>query len=237
MFTIPSAGSGIILVARPSASTGTITNATNAYDLPSSRPDDPPYTTKASRATVTGSVVAGTVDYAIAEFNTFPSKSKSNFSICQLTIGYSSLLSASTVSTTFKTNKYLNEFVTSDFYIDYQINGSNWINITKETCFWSDTFVNNNGDLIQPIYSPAIDLGIASNSSIISTDNTVPIPGVSSTASNQKIASVKINASSFSANLTDLKVRFRLGTCTNNGSAAYKSSGSYDIWDIRANIS
>ena len=80
MFTIAAAGSSSLFVSRPTASSGTITTAANAYDLPSSRPDDPPYTTSADRALVTGSTVAGTPDYATVEYNTFTARSKTNFS-------------------------------------------------------------------------------------------------------------------------------------------------------------
>ena len=215
MFTIPAAGgSGIILVARPSASSGTITNATNAYDLPSSRADDPPYTTSADRATVTGSFTAGTPDYVTVEYNTFPSKVKTNFSQCDLLIGVSALLTYTALDSS-------GNAVLSSLDVDYQIDGTNWINIKSY-----DTWVISK-----------VTYGAASNTS--------PLPGpyypVAGSAVNnvftKETLSVTIPSSSFPSNLSSLKVRFVLGTCKNSTVTTYQSSGSYQIWDIRANIS
>lgn len=190
MFTIPAAGgSGIILVARPSASSGTITNAANAYDLPSSRADDPPYTTSADRATVTGSTVAGTPDYTTVEYNTFPSKVKTNFSQCDLLIGVSALLTYTALDSS-------GNAVLSSLDVDYQIDGTNWINIKSY-----DTWVISK-----------VTYGAASNTS--------PLPGpyypvAGSAVDNvftKETLSVTIPASSFPSNLNSLKVRFKLGT-------------------------
>ena len=223
MFTIPAAGgSGIILVARPSASSGTITNATNAYDLPSSRADDPPYTTSADRATVTGSAVAGTPDYDVVEYNTFPSKSKANFSQCQLVVGISASLSSICVSSVRTgPTSYNNEYVTANLTIDYQIDGLSWVTIRNFVTY--DGFDNN--------------LGSSANS-FIASSSIADTPGAaSSSVYTKQTISALIPASSFPSNLNSLKVRIRLGTCKNNVTTTYQSSGSYNIWDIRANIS
>jgi hypothetical protein len=120
MFTIPAAGSGgIILVARPSASSGTITDPSNAYDLPSSRPDDPPYSTSADKAIITGSSLAGTFDTDTVEYNTFPSRSKTTFSSCDIVIGFD-------VSITQIVSPYS---VGASLVIQYQVDGSNWLSL------------------------------------------------------------------------------------------------------------
>lgn len=204
MFTVPPSGSGNILVARPSASSGTITNAANAYDLPSSRPDDPPYSTSADRALVSGSAVAGTPDYVVVEYNTFPSKSKSNFSQCQLSVGVSAVLTSVAVTD-------VGNFVTPGFRVDYQIDGSTWVTMKS--------YIE------------------ANNSSKAGAGPTFPIVGsVDVLTVTKETLAVTIPASSFPSNLNSLKVRFRLGTCTNNVTGS-QSNGSYQVWDIRANIS
>ncbi len=226
MFTIPAAGgSGIILVARPSASSGTITNAANAYDLPSSRPDDPPYITSADRATVTGSLVAGTPDFITVEYNTFPSRLKTQFTRAQLVIGISANLTATVLasSTNFKTGTITTNYVVPDLTIDYQIDGTTWINLANIHVFYS--------------LSASIDLGVASNDTAINQTFESVVGSTLSTDSSKRTYSVDIPATSFPANLNTLKVRFKLGTCTNSVNTSYKSSGSYSVWDIRANIS
>ena len=214
MFTTPATGSGLILVARPTASSGTITNPTYAYDLPSSRADDPPYTTSADRATVTGSAVAGTPDYLTVEYNTFNALPKTNFSLCTLVIGISALLTYTALDSS-------GNAVLSSLDVDYQIDGTNWINIKSY-----DTWVISK-----------VTYGAASNTS--------PLPGpyypvAGSAVDNvftKETLSVTIPSSSFPSNLSSLKVRFVLGTCKNSSPPNYQSSGSYQVWDIRANIS
>jgi len=213
MFTLPCGGSGSIFVARPSASSGTITNATNAYDLPSSRPDDPPYTTSADRATVTGSAVAGTVDYVTVEYNTFDTRSKTNFSQCQLVVGISKVLSAVAISSapTSPPGTYTTNYVRAGLSIDYQVDGTNWISLK------------------------AYDL--ASNATNTGEPGPLVSPGTVQTSTTKETLSVTIPSSSFPSNLNSLKIRFVLGTCKNSTVTTYQSSGSYQVWDIRANIS
>ena len=209
MFTPPCSGSGL-LVSRPTASSGTIATAANAYDLPSGRPDDPPYTTYADKATITGSLTSGTVDYDVVEFNTFTARSKTTFSECQLSVGVSTNLSAVTVDVL--------GFVTSSLDIDYQIDGTNWTQLKRYT-----------------IQYHTYDLGVASNYVTAANYNS---PGyIYSQVGSTETLSVVIPSSSFPSNLSSLKVRFRLGTCTNSTLTTSKSFGSYRVWDIRANIS
>ena len=214
MFTFPSGGSGFIQVARPSASSGTVTNAGNAYDLPAGGPDDPPYTTSADRAVVTGSAVAGTPDYVTLEFNTFPSRSKANFSLCQLMIGLSNSLSSVAVSNTptVPPGTYTTDFVRSGLTVEYQIDGTNWISIKNYDQAANSVNTGESG----PFYTPGT---------------------VVTSVVTKETLSVLIPASSFPSNLNSLKVRFVLGTCKNNVVTSYESSGSYQGWDIRANIS
>ena len=90
MFTILAAGgSGIILVARPSASSGTITNAANAYDLPSSRPDDPPIPLPLTGLRSLAQRVAGTPDYDVVEYNTFVQAGQRQFPSPTKIVGFS----------------------------------------------------------------------------------------------------------------------------------------------------
>ena len=220
MFTFcPSSGGGIILVARPSASTGTITNAGNAYDLPAGRPDDAPYTTYASKATVTGSAVAGLVDYDTVEYNTFPSRSKTTFTMCELYIGVSSIITCQTLVGADAAQTY----VTAALDVQYQIDGTNWVSLAN---YYGGT-------------SYLWSLGAAADN--VSGWNTFApalIPGdiVTRTFPTGTL-SIKLPATSFPSNLNSLKVRFRLGTCKSNINTSYNSSGSYNVWDIRANIS
>jgi len=214
MFTVPPTGSGLILVARPSASSGTITNATNAYDLPSSRADDPPYSTSADRALVTGSAVAGTPDYVTVEYNTFPSKSKANFSLCTLVVGVSAFLSHTVLLSG-------TDAVISSLDVDYQIDGTNWVNI-KRYKTWT---------IGKSTY------GAASDSSPLPGPYFPAVGAADETTFTKETISAVIPASSFPSNLNSLKVRFRMGTCTNSVTTTYKSSASYSVWDIRANIS
>lgn len=210
MFTMPAAGgSGIILVARPSASTGTITNPANAYDLPSSRDDDYPYTTSADRAEVTGSTAAGTPDFVTVEYNTFPSRSKTTFNECRLSVGVNVNLSAASVNVT--------GFVTSSVDVDYQVDGSNWVRLKRYTV----------------IYNSA-DLGQAANFSWAANSGS---PYIYSQVGPIETLSVIIPSSSFPSDLNSLKIRFVLGTCTSNTVPAPKSAGAYHVWDIRANLS
>ena len=221
MFTCPVSGGGFIQVGRPSVSAGTITNAANAYDLPASRPDDPPYTTSADRATVTGSSVAGIVDYDVVEYNTFPSRSKSNFVTCQLVVGYSSLLTAVALTNgTLGGGRYINTYVTPSLWIDYQIDGATWINLKTET-------VNDLG----------VNFGAAANSIELEIGRRVNPGDPTPTTVTKNTVSIDIKSSYFSSNLNNLKVRFRLGTCKNNVVTTYQSYGSYNVWDIRANLS
>lgn len=224
MFTVPvGSGSGYILVARPSASSGTITNAAQAYDMPGGANDDPPYSTNASRAIVTGSATPGTVDYDVVEYNTFPSRAKSNFSLCQLAIGITSTVSPAVVASSFnfKTGLYDTSYVTSSIAVDYQVDGTNWVNIG--TFSGHDPFTGAN-------------LGEASNLVAVNT----PIlytAGVNYPETIKSTLTKIIPAASFPSNLNSLKIRFRMGTCTNNAVTTSKSNGSYLVWDIRANIS
>lgn len=215
MFTCPVSGSSFLFTGRPSASSGSVTNPGNAYDLPSSKPDDPPYSTYADVSTVTGSGTSGTPDYAVVEFNTFPSKGKSNFSDCHLTFGLSVTLWDRAISSTGPPGKEVTSFVTASLNIDYQVNGADWVNIKQ---YYQ--------------YAPAQNL-------FPSPDIGSPlIPGtVSPYTISKETLSVIIPAASFTSNLNNLKIRFRLGTCTNNVSPFYTSSGFYSIWDIRANLS
>ena len=224
MFTVPSSGSGgIILVARPSASTGTITNPTNAYDLPSGRPDDYPYLTSADRATVTGSATPGTVDYATVEYNTFPSRSKTNFTQCSLNIVTSSYLIA-TATTLTGSGPFTTTYVTPSLSIDYQVDGTTWITIKLY-----DVKVQNG-------LKTFVSLGEASNSkSVTSFGGDSPGTGESTTYTKDVVSAI-IPASSFPSNLNSLKLRFRLVTCTSTVDPTFKSSVTYNIWDIRANL-
>ena len=221
MFTPPSTGS--VFVSRPSASSGTITNATNAYDLPAGLPDDPPYTTSADVALVTGSTVAGTPDYATVEYNTFPSRSKANFSVCNLKVGVSTSLSATCLSLVSGGGNSTNVFVCSDLTIDYQINGSTWVNLKNFQCDYG--------------FDSGGSMGVAANSSASISDKFIPVGEIVTFATAKATYSVNIPSASFPSNLNSLKVRFRLGTCKNSVVTTYQSSGSYNVWDIRANIS
>ena len=214
MFTIAAAGSSSLFVSRPTASSGTITTAANAYDLPSSRPDDPPYTTSADRALVTGSAVAGTPDYVTVEYNTFTARSKTNFSQCQLVIGLSNSLSSVAVSNTptVPPGTYTTDFVRSGLTVEYQIDGTNWISIKNYDKAANSVNTGESG----PFYTPG---------------------AVVTSVVTKETLSVLLPASSFPSNLNSLKVRFVLGTCKNNVVTSYQSSGSYQVWDIRANIS
>ena len=214
MFTIAAAGSSSLFVSRPTASSGTITTAANAYDLPSSRPDDPPYTTSADVALVTGSTVAGTPDYATVEYNTFTARSKTNFSQCSLVIGLSNVLNHVAVTNypTVPPGTYTTDYVRAGLSVDYQIDGTNWITIKAYDLAANATNTGESGSLIAP------------GSALTSTTT-------------KETLSVTIPSSSFPSNLSSLKVRFVLGTCKNSTVTTYQSSGSYQIWDIRANIS
>jgi len=213
MFTIPAAG-GSVFVSRPTASSGTVTNGANAYDLPSSRPDDPPYTTSADRALVTGSAVAGVVDYSTLEYNTFTARSKTNFSQCNLVIGLSSVLNhvAVTNYATVPPGTYTTDYVRAGLSVDYQVDGTNWITIKAYDVAANATNTAESGALIAP-------------GTVLTFTTT------------KETISVTIPSSSFPSNLSSLKVRFVLGTCKNSTVTTYQSSGSYNVWDIRANIS
>ena len=229
MFT-PPVTSGGIGVWRPTANTGTITVAANAYDLPLGVADDSPYLTAADRGLLSGyDATPGTVNYDVVEFNTFKqglstSLPKTNFSQCQLTIGLTALVESTVLVSGLSVT---NTFVASDFTVDYQVDGTNWVNIV--TVNSTDSLYNSLG-------------GAGNEKTAVSKSNLAP----GTTVSNQDYAptsvvrstySVNIPASSFSTNLNNLKVRFRAGTCTNSTNTAYKSYANYVVWDIRANIS
>jgi hypothetical protein len=218
MFTCPVSGSGFLFTGRPSVSSGTINNPTYAYDLPSSRPDDPPYSTYADVSLVGGSSPSGAPSYTTVEYNTFPSWSKTNFATCQLTIGLTVGLREQAVGSTGHgppNPAYFTSWVTSDFSVDYQVDGTNWVTIKLYT-----TLAN------------------AQNSVLDTESTTSPIVNGSGRQYDwiKETISIDIPSSAFTANLSNLKVRFRLGTVTNSvvGGA---SSGFYGIYDIRANLS
>jgi hypothetical protein len=214
MFAMAAAAGGSIFVSRPTASSGTITSAASAYDLPSSRPDDPPYTTSADVALVTGSAVAGTPDYATVEYNTFTARSKTNFSQCQLVIGLSNALNSVAINSynTTPPGTYTTDYVRAGLSVDYQVDGTNWVTIKS--------------------------YGQAANSVNTGEPDSYVAPGfVLAETTTKETLSVTIPSSSFPSNLSSLKVRFVLGTCKNNVVTSYQSSGSYQVWDIRANIS
>jgi len=214
MFTCPVSGSGFLFTGRPSASSGTVSNPGNAYDLPSSRPDDPPYLTRAEVTLTTGSTPSGSPNYATVEFNTFPSWSKTNFATCNLTIGLTVGLREQAVgSTPVRPGEYLTSWVTSDLSIDYQVDGSNWVNIKQYTTIGSS----------QNSVTDAETGAQVTNGTTRQYDTT------------KETFSVAIPSSAFTGNLNNLKVRFRLGTCTNIATSC-GSSGWYDVWGIRANL-
>ncbi len=213
MFAMAAAAGCSIFVSRPTASSGTINNPANGYDLPSSRPDDPPYSTSADRALVTGSTTAGVVEYQTVEYNTFTARSKTNFSQCQLVIGLSNVLNAVAITNypTVPPGTYTTDYVRAGLSVDYQVDGTNWVTIKAYDAAANATNTGESGGLIPP--------------------------GTVSTATTTKeTISVTIPSSSFPSNLSSLKVRFVLGTCKNSTVTTYQSSGSYQVWDIRANI-
>lgn len=62
-------------------------------------------------------------------------------------------------------------------------------------------------------------------------------PGtVVTTTTTKETISVTIPSSLFPSDLSSLKVRFVLGTCKNSAVTTCQSSGSYQVWDIRANL-
>ena len=211
MFTIPASNGGILQTARPSAVTGTITNGGNAYDLPGGLADDYPYSTSADRALINGSLVAGAADYASTEFNTFDTRAKASFTDCNLSIVYSSSLGF-----TLLTDRIT--FVTPSLDIQYQVDGSTWVTINQD---FAPGVLNRVSSLLVP-------------TSVFSVCNLAGDIGYSIVTKN--VLTVKIPSSSFTSDLNNLKVRFYAGTMTNTTNNAHKSTVSYNVWDIRADI-
>jgi len=226
MFTIP-VTSGGLGTWRPTASTGTgfpFTDPGNAYDLPSSRPDDPPYTTYAYSGYITSTSGAGVVQYNTAEFNTFKqglatSLSKSNFSQCELKIGISINQIAVAIGFT-GTGPFVNTYVTANIAVQYQVDGTNWVTIKNYPGR------NASGDLLSP--------SAAAASSSMAYHETIPSDVISSVS--KDTLNVIIPSSAFSSNLNNLKVRFYVGT-VKDATGTYSGTAFYSIWDIRANIS
>lgn len=229
MFTVcPSGSGGIIQVARPSASSGAITNPTNAYDLPSGRADDPPYSTYATSGTITGSATAGVADFVNLEWNTFPSRSKSNFSTCELVCGLVYTYYATQIVNLVGGGHEITNYVIPSLQVQYQIDGSNWVTIRDFFTPFDDVNIgpaqDNAGGTDTPVIGYSSSLGSGVGSTYYWNDGVQTL-------------SVKIPASSFPANLDTLKVRFVIGTCTSTvGGGSYKSSATVYMYDIRANI-
>ncbi len=225
MFTIP-VTSGGLGTWRPTASTGTgfpFTDAPYAYDLPSSRPDDPPYTTYASSGPITSTSGAGVIQYNTAEFNTFKqglatSLPKSNFSQCVVSVGISTNQASIAFGFT-GTGPFYNQYVTANIAVQYQVDGTNWVTIKN--------YPGRNAieDLVSPS-ALAVSSAMAYHETIVSDVIT---------STTRDTISVTIPSSAFSSNLNNLKVRIHVGT-VKDASGAYASYASYQLWDIRANI-
>lgn len=226
MFTIPSSVGGLGTW-RPTASTGTgapFSNPSNAYDLPSSRDDDPPYTTYGDSGFITSTSSVGVTQNNDAEFNTFKngiatSLPKSNFSQCELKIGVS--INTIAVAIGFSgAGPYTNNYVTGNLAIQYQVDGTNWVTIKNYPAR------NAYGELTSPS-ALATYSGMAYH-------ETIPADVISSV--DRETVNIIIPSSSFSTNLNNLKVRFRVSTIK-DASGSYSGTVSYKVWDIRANIS
>lgn len=204
-------------VYRPTNSTGTITNPTLGYDT-----DAYPWLTSADRALVTGSAAPGTVDTATVQFDTFASLLKSNFSSCTLQIVYSASLGGDVVSTVpAGGGQITTTIVQSGLQIQYQINGSTWVNLDLQ-----------NGVIIA--LPPTAQDGFGANAYSFTWAS--PDYLLSNTQTKKQLTTT-ILSSAFAANLSDLKIRFVLQTCTNSTDNTKKSYGSYNVWDIRAIVS
>ena len=203
-------------VYRPTNSTGTITNPTLGYDT-----DAYPWLTSADRALVTGSAAPGTVDTATVQFDTFASLLKSNFSSCTLQIVYSASLGGDLVSTVPAGGGQTTvTFVQSGLQVQYQINGSTWVNFDLQNGVLSPGYIN-------------VD-GLGANA--VSFTAATPDWSLTNTITKKQLSATLLS-STFAANLSDLKIRFVLQTCTNSTDNTKKSYGSYNVWDIRAIVS
>jgi len=230
MFTVcPSSGGGIIQVARPSASSGTIINPTLAYDLPSGRADDPPYSTYADSGSVSGSAVAGTPDFRTLQWDTFPSRAKTNFTNCELKIGLVYSYSAMQTFEATGGGHVISNYVIPSLQVQYQIDGSTWSTLQNIYVPFGETTIG-----------PAAD-GSGGTDTFVTGYLSVIGSGAGSIYGwNAGITTLSKNiaATAFPTNLNSLKVRFILGSCTSViGSGNYKSSYQLSVYDIRANIS
>jgi len=227
MFTFPACSGAGLGTWRPTASAGTgapFTNPANAYDLPSSLPDDPPYTTYGDSGPITSTSGIGVTQTNDAEFNTFKkglvtSLSKTNFSQCELKIGVSVNQIAVAIACA-GSGPYTIDYVTANLDVQYQVDGATWVSINQYPA------QNSLGNLASP---SALATSTGNPSAV-----TPPRDYVSSVS--RDTMSVIIPASSFSSNLNNLKVRFRVSSIK-DASGTYSGTVTYQVWDIRANIS
>lgn len=206
---------------RPTASHGTVTNGTNAYDV-----DAYPWATSADRALVTGSTVPGTADFATLSFDTFPSVAKSGFSNCLLTFAISASLTAPLLASTEHggagSGLWDTSYNTASLQWAYQVDGATWV---------SSGYIGAGADFLQ-----AFSVNANASASGVTFITHAQADGDASATITKQSYSVLIPSASFSSNLSDLKIEFILGTATNASDTTKKSSGLYSIWDIQARL-
>ena len=195
---------------KPTASSGTITNPTYAYDA-----DESPWATYAN-VSYTGSSVAGTPDNNIVDFTTFGTLNKANFSSLTLSYVYDFTITPAWAS---GVSGYV---VTANFDILYSTDGgTTWTTGQDFKITYS-----NNGLYYASLY-PATDIsatgsgiGTALTSSLVKVESSVILP-----------------SSAFSSGLQDLQIRFISSTLESVRAGSPSSTCSYKVWDIRAEVS
>jgi len=190
---------------KPTASTGTITSAGNAYDV-----DAYPWATKATRL-LTGSATPGTPDTDIVIFHTFPTLAKANIGT----------LSVTSVIDVQNTPDYLVDasgyIITATLEYEYSMDGgSTWSQI-----YWSVSYYRV-ADMVFLCNPPASDISVAN---LASADGTSGLKlGISK----------NLDPSLLTTGLQDLQVRFKVQTLTSVRAGNPQSSLSYGVWDIVA---
>lgn len=196
---------------KPTASSGTITNPTYAYDV-----DENPWSTYAN-VSYTGSSVAGTTDNNIVDFTTFGTLAKANFSGVLPTVVIDLNLIPAYV---LGVSGYV---ITSNFVILYSTDaGVSWT-VTQD---FGITYENNGGTYFSPY--PAVDIS-GSGSGIGMVQGT--------TLTKTPCSCGLIPSSAFLTGLQDLQIRFISSTLKSTRAGNPSSTCAYKIWDIRADVS